>query len=73
MTMLDALIPNQLKIKFNIADLDILNLGCIEVYEYYLHSRSDLTEHSDGAQYCEGLFGHFLLPNGRQDHLYFPI
>jgi hypothetical protein len=29
-----------------------------------------LTEHCDGAKFCEPLFGHYLLPNGRLAHFY---
>lgn len=29
-----------------------------------------VTEHIDGARFCERLFGHFLLPNGRLAHFF---
>jgi hypothetical protein len=32
-----------------------------------------VTEHCDGAKFCEDLFGHFLLPNGRLAHFYYRV
>jgi hypothetical protein len=32
-----------------------------------------VTEHCDGAKFCEALFGHFLLPNGRLAHFYYQV
>eukprot|EP00879_Flechtneria_rotunda_P027092 GHRR01028959.1.p1 GENE.GHRR01028959.1~~GHRR01028959.1.p1 ORF type:complete len:566 (+),score=203.39 GHRR01028959.1:226-1923(+) len=29
-------------------------------------------EHKDGARFCNDLFGHYLLPNGKQAHFYLP-
>eukprot|EP00892_Ulva_mutabilis_P004849 jgi/Ulvmu1/2736/UM014_0193.1 len=30
-----------------------------------------ISEHHDGAKYCEDLFGHFVLPNGRLAHFFY--
>jgi len=32
-----------------------------------------ITEHHDGAKYCEDLFGHFVLPNGKLAHFYYRV
>jgi hypothetical protein len=32
-----------------------------------------VTQHCDGAKFCEQLFGHFLLPNGRLAHFYYGV
>lgn len=32
-----------------------------------------VTEHCDGARFCEELFAHFVLPNGRLAHFYFHV
>jgi hypothetical protein len=32
-----------------------------------------ISEHCDGAKFCERLFGHFLLPNGRLAHFYYRV
>ena len=32
-----------------------------------------VSEHCDGAKFCESLFGHFLLPNGRLAHFYYKV
>lgn len=29
-------------------------------------------EHVDGAQFCSGLYGHYLLPNGKLAHFFVP-
>lgn len=32
-----------------------------------------VSHHCDGAKFCEDLFGHFLLPNGRLAHFYYRV
>lgn len=32
-----------------------------------------ITEHHDGAKYCEDWFGHFVLPHGRLAHFYYHV